>query len=498
MQNALRISLICTALMAVSLGYAEPIPTNYYDGIDGKSDSVLKSTLSLIVRGGVRYEYGTNQYHSTANPPQWEKGDLKAYGTWQAFPLTDRRKDGTIWDMYSNCERYYPNKQGESGCSLNIEHCFPKSWWGGEVNDAYKDLYHLNPSDQRANGQKSNYPPGHVVKGDKFDNGSFRMDSKTKSQYGFICFEPAEEYRGDFARAYFYIATAYENYTWVQSTTGFDVSTAITNDSYLEFKPWLMEVLLDWHRADPVSEKEICRAEVISGIQHNRNPYIDYPELVEYIWGSKQGQPVTLSELTCTYGTCTCEPYTPVPLPCVCPEYDTLISLPAITAALVNAIQGDIKGSANSGVQSNGSASATMGKAATDGEITFTGLNASDTTLLVFRASPYNSATGMQLDVYADDVLVRTIQVTVEKETRNEVWYRITIPKGTQSLRIVSVGGSTTKRACMQELYLLKLKPDTETILSTPTVSQPAARKVLRNGRMYIIVGDRMYSILGL
>ena len=98
------------------------------------------------------------------------------------------------------------------------------------------------------------------------------MDSKAKSQYGFICFEPSEEYRGDFARAYFYIATAYEDFTWVSGTTPFDAALAMDNDSYLEFKPWLIEVLLDWHRADPVSDKEICRADHISDIQHNRNP----------------------------------------------------------------------------------------------------------------------------------------------------------------------------------------------------------------------------------
>ena len=161
---------------------AEAIPANFYDGINGKKDAELKTALSLLVRGGERYDYGTNQYHTSSNPPEWQKGDLKAYGTWQALPLTDMHPDGIVWDMYSNCVRYYPNKQGESGCSLNIEHCLPKSWWGGTDNEGYKDLFNLNPSDQRANSQKSNYAPGHVVKGDKFDNGSFRMDSKNKSQ----------------------------------------------------------------------------------------------------------------------------------------------------------------------------------------------------------------------------------------------------------------------------------------------------------------------------
>ena len=485
-----RLILILSAVSLLPLCLcAEPIPANYYADIEGKSDSVLKSTLSLICRGGLRYEYGTNQYHSTDDRNgQWKKGDFKAYGTWQALPLTDMHPDGIVWDMYSNSVRYFPNKPGESGCSLNIEHCLPKSWWGGEENDAYKDLYNLNPSDQRANSQKNNYAPGHVVKGDKFDNGSFRMDSKGKSQYGYICFEPAEEYRGDFARTYFYMATAYENMSW-KAYTDF-----IRYTRYLMFSDTIIQVLLDWHRADPVSDKEICRAEQISSIQHNRNPFIDYPELIEYIWGNKKGEAVTLASLTCTYGTSVCDEYKPVVLPCDCPEYDTIINLPTITAALVKAVTG---GTANDGIQSNGSASITMGKSSTDGEISFSGLSLPDTAVLAFRASPYNSATSMQLDIYADDELIRTIEVTVEKETRNEVRYRTTILPTVTKLRIVSVGGSTSKRACMQELYLLSPKAESlHTQLTTPSARTPS-HKFIRNGHLYITVGERTYSILG-
>lgn len=469
--------------------FAEDIPAGYYDAIDGKQDSVLKSTLSQIVRGGIRYEYGTNQYHSTSNPPEWGKGDLKAYGTWQALPFTDQKPQirGGVWDMYSNCVRYYPNKLGESGCSLNIEHCLPKSWWGGTVNEAYKDLYNLNPSDQRANGQKSNYAPGHVQKGDKFDNGSFRMDSKNKSQYGYICWEPAEEYRGDFARTYFFVATAYEYLDWTA------YKEYISADSYLMFSDKIIEVLLDWHRADPVSDKEICRADNISTIQGNRNPFIDYPELVEYIWGDKKGQVVDLAALTCAFeiGHCPETGEEPALPPC---EGDTVINLPAITAALVNAVQGTFQGSANSGIQSNGSASITMGKSATDGEISFTGLLKEDG-YLIFRASPYNSATTMQLDLYVDDELLQSIRDTVKQETRNEVRYTIDIPAGTTKIRFVSVGGSTSSRACMQELYLISCNAH-QTGIDAPN-SVPAARKVLRNGRIVILRNEAEYTITG-
>ena len=482
------LSLCIVAMFALSL-MAEAIPANYYDAIDGKQDSVLKSTLSELVRGGVRYEYGTNQYHSSSNPPEWEKGDFKAYGTWQALPLTDMHPDGVIWDMYSNCVRYFPNKLGESGCSLNIEHCLPKSWWGGTVNEAYKDLFNLNPSDQRANSQKSNYAPGHVQKGDKFDNGSFRMDSKTKSLYNYICWEPAEEYRGDFARTYFFMATAYEYLEWTAYTD------YISNASYLMFSETIQQVLLDWHRADPVSDKEICRADRISDIQHNRNPFIDYPELVEFIWGNKKGQAVNLAALQCTYKADACpDPIIPTPDP---QQYDTLINLPALTKAIVNSYtSGTIQGYASDKIQSNGTCAITMGASTTDAEISFSGINLTDTAILAFRASPFNSATSMQLDVYADESLLQSIQVTVAQETRNEVRYRITIPKGTTSIRLASVGGNTSKRACMQELYLLSPKKDT-TPIATPEVEKETVTKVLRDGQLVIMRNNEMYSLQG-
>ena len=482
MKKCLVLAVVIVSSLALT---AADIPQGYYDAINGTQDSVLKSTLSLIVRGGERYEYGINQYHSTNNPPEWMAGDLKAYGTWQALPFTDELPGNVVWDMYSNCVRYYPNKIGDSGCSLNIEHCLPKSWWGGTVNEAYKDLYNLNPSDQRANSQKSNYAPGHVKKGDKFDNGSFRMDAAKSSGYGYICWEPAAEYRGDFARTYFYMATAYEYLTWTA------YPDYISKTTYLMFSDSIQKVLLDWHRADPVSDKERCRMDNISDLQGNRNPFIDYPELVEYIWGNKKGQTVNLSALTCAFrqGTCIAEEPQPEPEQI----YDFIINLPAITAALVNAVPG---GNANNGIQSNGNASITMGKSATDGEISFSGLNLQDSAILAFRASPYNSATSMQLDIYADDVLLRSIQVKVTQETRNEVRYRITVPAGTQSLRLKSVGGSTSKRACMQELYLLRPK-EQGTGVSNTSATQSIARKQMRDGQMVIVRNTAIYSTLG-
>ena len=76
----------------------------------------------------------------------------------------------------------------------------------------------------------------------------------------------------------------------------------MTNEGWQEFQPWLRDLLVEWHRMDPVSEKEKARAIEVNKIQGNRNPFIDYPELVEYIWGNKQGQAVDFNSLTQSYG----------------------------------------------------------------------------------------------------------------------------------------------------------------------------------------------------
>ena len=292
------LKVLCAVLLVCCAAYvsAEDMPVGYYNAIQGTQDSVLKATLHQIIKGGERYVYGSTTYHTTNNIKNgdtiWIKGDLKAYGTWHGFQSCDQQSDGSIWDMYSTTKRYFPIKGG-SAAGMDIEHSLPKSWWGGTENEAYKDLYLLNPADRVANNNKSNYPPGILNDSNKVNNNVFFMGKDT--QWNDYAFSVIDEYKGDFARAYFYVATAYHDMKWDVS-----YSKYVTNTSYLTFTPYLIEVLLQWHRIDPVSEKEINRLNAISTIQHNRNPFIEYPELVEYIWGNKKGTIVNLEDLTLT------------------------------------------------------------------------------------------------------------------------------------------------------------------------------------------------------
>ena len=260
-----------------------PMRGDYYKYAQNTADSTLKNHLGYIICCGKRYRYGSGTKKS-----------------WDAFYHTDR--DATtneVLDMYSTSHRYFDTEHPTASVSgFDIEHMLPKSWWGGDVNPAYCDLFHLVPGDASANRSKSNHAPG-VPADSSFYNGSFVTGRDDLHGLKRV-FCPADEYKGDFARAYFYIVTCYgDSLEWLSSG---EPGVAMTNDGWQEFRPWLRDLLVEWHRKDPVSEKEKARAIEVNKIQGNRNPFIDYPDLVEYIWGNKQGVKVDFNTLVQSYG----------------------------------------------------------------------------------------------------------------------------------------------------------------------------------------------------
>ncbi len=237
------------------------VPSGYYYFAKNKKQAALKTALHTYCAPMTEFDYGGG--------PGF---------TWQGFFYTDQKLDGSVIDMYSNTVRKFNGYSAVSG--MNIEHSFPKSWWGAYPNNAYKDLFHLYPADAVTNITKSNLPLGEVTGTPSLDNGVTKIGTNGfETAYTDNCFEPADEFKGDFARSYFYISTIYEDYAPLWQ------SPMLNNNTYPVWKPWALDLLLKWHRQDPVSAKELARIEAIYNIQGNRNPFIDYPDLVEYIWG---------------------------------------------------------------------------------------------------------------------------------------------------------------------------------------------------------------------
>lgn len=160
---------------------------------------------------------------------------------------------------------------------MNIEHSFPKSWWGGETVQAYKDLYNLMPCKKEINTTKSNYPMGIVVSGDK-GNGWTKVGEGTD---GKKYWEPAEPWKGDFARGYMYMATAYQDYNW----KGEQALQILQQGAYPTLQKWAYTLYIQWAKADKPNALEIKRNNDVAKIQGNRNPYVDFPNLMEYVWG---------------------------------------------------------------------------------------------------------------------------------------------------------------------------------------------------------------------
>ena len=65
-----------------------------------------------------------------------------------------------------------------------------------------------------------------------------------------------------------------------------DYTTPNNNDPILG----KLSSLIQWHYDDPVDDFEINRNEIIFQYQENRNPFIDYPNLVNFLWGESLGQ----------------------------------------------------------------------------------------------------------------------------------------------------------------------------------------------------------------
>ncbi|MCM1452356.1 MAG: endonuclease [Clostridium sp.] len=262
---------IAAIVLAVSQSFAE-IPAGYYNSINGKTDAQLKTAVYQVIHNLTRI----SSYSDL--PKYFQKTDV--------YPESNR-----WWDMYSDIPLYAPSFSG-----LNREHSFPKSWWGGLTNvNAYVDLNHLYPSEMKANTAKSNYPLGEVDPNYKadFDNGVCKVGYAVTGQGGgakFV-FEPADEYKGDFARTYFYMVTCYQDYTWEQK-----YMYMLQQNTYPTLSGWALDLLLKWSREDPVSQKEIDRNEQVYKAQNNRNPFIDFPSLAEYIWGTHKGEPFDIKQ----------------------------------------------------------------------------------------------------------------------------------------------------------------------------------------------------------
>ncbi len=206
-------------------------------------------------------------------------------GAWQSFRMTDANNDGTVRDRYSNERRVFPADGFSPAEGMTSDAVIHASWWGS--GHAYgdtilRDLHYLLPCNIEVyENYKQDFIPGNIEVV-KYDNGAWRYGTGMLADEYVEMYCPAEEYRGDFARMIMYVATLYPVDWWKGTASRFFV-----DGNYPTLGGYAVRLLLAWHRGDAVSDIEQQRNDAVERIQGNRNPFIDYPELAEYIWGEK-------------------------------------------------------------------------------------------------------------------------------------------------------------------------------------------------------------------
>ena len=281
-------------LLITTIGFAQ-IPSGYYDSATGNGYT-LKTQLKEIINtanDGLATEF----FHQGQ-----DYGDL-----YDAYVTSDTdnyfENDQTVLDMYSErpasideynymhgflqCGEF----NGEGQC-YNREHIFPQGFFN-QQEPMRSDIHHVVPSDGRVNGFRSNFPFGEVDVNNLITqsgitnpttNGSMLGPSITSGYTGTV-FEPIDEFKGDIARMLLYFAVRYED-EW--NNSGWDAPTTMNNPlngtSDQFYEDWYIDLLLDWHAGDAVSQREIDRNNVAFNFQGNRNPFIDNPVYAEMIW----------------------------------------------------------------------------------------------------------------------------------------------------------------------------------------------------------------------
>ncbi len=208
----------------------------------------------------------------------------------------------TAWDAHT--------PRSNEAC-IEREHIWPKSH--GFDDDSLKDggargdPMHLWAADGGSNGIHSNYFYGYVDKTKSYKNSkddySWTGDnllgiSKSFPSGEYKVFEPQDSDKGDIARACFYMVARYNNIAGDDSTIGcYNPNLALTNDvskteetgtstPSVAFSLGVMKDLLEWNKLDPVDGYELHRNNLLCrNFTNNRNPFIDFPEWADYIWG---------------------------------------------------------------------------------------------------------------------------------------------------------------------------------------------------------------------
>ncbi|AWX42651.1 Extracellular ribonuclease precursor [Metamycoplasma cloacale] len=248
------------------------LSNNYYASLNNLEGQNFVEQLRNLTRSSIRNYSYFNLYDIYVD----------------AFVDKYYENNGTVLDIYTEningAEKEYRwSNRGSSanneGQGINREHIIPQSWFGKEV-PMVADAHHVWPTDIYVNKMHGNYPYGTVVSASYISKNGTKVG--TSAEDGQPVTEVIDEFKGDVARAILYFAFAYKNESITQKA---EASRFFNSNNEIR-KPFL-DTMIAWHKLDPVSQFDFDRNNGIAKHQVNRNPFIDYPELVDVIFGNK-------------------------------------------------------------------------------------------------------------------------------------------------------------------------------------------------------------------
>ena len=309
---------------------------NYYSGLNSLSDSektgtnLLKNLKPILSDNQKYYSYDISQggdiwkmYEITDR--DWEKSpasEIAGYNsstnTITGYKYKQSGNDPYIHALYVNRDvdnqmTAWKNHQ-QTAWGINREHIWPKSH-GFDNDDAATsgargDPMHLWAGDGYVNREHNNNFYGYVdlnkkykdlgaASGFEYAKGNYTGYSKTVGG-SYTVFEPQDCDKGDIARSVFYMVARYNNLAGTDTNIDVDnpnltlsdtidmrTGTSTATDAY---SLGIISDLLEWNRLDPVDEYEIRRNDILyKNYTNNRNPFIDFPQWADLIWGEDKG-----------------------------------------------------------------------------------------------------------------------------------------------------------------------------------------------------------------
>ncbi len=230
---------------------------NYYDAVIDLSGQPLYNALHSLI--------STNTYSSYTGAKDF------------LFQQLDNH-NGYVTCIYTG-EEYHVADDYNGASNPNTEHTYAQSWFSSDESSRKKaDLHHLFPCTMVVNSSRGNYPLFTVANhanANVYYSYTPWQSYRGMSAGGYTVFEPADETKGNIARALLYFNTRY-------------------GDSLTQQNVNMIPDLAQWHYADPPDAAEIARNNAVQGFLTNRNPFIDHPEFVGRIWGGTPVQDETL------------------------------------------------------------------------------------------------------------------------------------------------------------------------------------------------------------